>query len=570
MKKVMKKSVFLFCLAAGGLCAAEKAAAKSELVATVELAPFGDISKKCVGLGTMVNNPVLPALLIGAGQERLAKAYGRFRNDAPIYGFVYAARATNAVATVVVYPSADGPAKMLLDHPGATKDADGTLRLPADGPHLFARAVAFTEDRLFCAIAPTSAMARRALGDFAARGAARPAAARPLVRVDFTAAGLARACGPATPFAGATATLDLTDKGLDLEGRLAPRPGAPALVGAGTALPAGALDRLPAGAPLFAAMAARLACGTSSEAAFRKKLAEAEAEVRTNLAARVLKDKKAQPYAPLVQEVAEALAALLREGAVYPSPADWSGSALAFDAQLRPAVVSSGDSAKAREAVAAAMAFGDRLIRALAKQWPDRKALVRTDTGFVVDWAEAIDIGAAVSGLADDKETKKALATAKKTVAAVLGDTKTALAYAVAGTQLESRLAAPGFTPPLGTPTGEARMAAVLPETAAARPGAVFYCSLYGLVREAVLPIMARVASEKDAKQYAAMVAAMPPAAPNGAVACAVWAGKDGVCRGLLRITADELKNFGAAFNAFTAASLSSALDADDDEEDDE
>lgn len=569
MKKVMKKSVFLFCLAAGGLCAAEKATAKSELVATVELAPFGDISKKCVGMGTMVNNPVLPALLIGAGQERLAQAYGRFRNDAPIYGFVYAAHATNAVATVVVYPSADGPAKMLLDHPGATKDADGTLRLPADGPHLFARAVAFTEDRLFCAIAPTPAMARRALGDFAARPAAARGAARPLVRVDVTAAGLQPRAEFAS-FSGATVTLDLTDRGLDLEGRLAPRPGAPALVGAGTALPAGALDRLPADAPLFAAMAARLACGTSSEAAFRKKLAEAEAEVRTNLVARVLKDTKAKPYAAFVQEVAEALAALLREGAVYPAPADWSGSALAFDAQLRPAVVSSGDTAQARESVAAAMAFGDRLIRALAKQWPDRKALVRTDTGFVVDWAEAIDIGAAVSGLADDKETKKALATAKKTVAAVLGDTKTALAYAVAGTQLESRLAAPGFTPPLGTPTGEARVAAVLPETAAARPGAVFYCSLYGLVREAVLPIMARVASEKDAKQYAAMVAAMPPAAPNGAVACAVWAGKDGACRGLLRITADELKNFGAAFNAFTAASLSSALDADDDEEDDE
>ena len=41
-------------------------------------------------------------------------------------------------------------------------------------------------------------------------------------------------------------------------------------------------------------------------------------------------------------------------------------------------------------------------------------------------------------------------------------------------------------------------------------------------------------------------------------------------CRGLLRITANELKNFGAAFNAFTTASLSSALDTDDDDEDDE
>lgn len=565
MKKVMKKSVVLCCLVAGGLLAAEKDAAKPELVATVELAPFGDISKKFVNLGTMVNNPLLPTLLIGAGQERLAQTYGRFRNDAPMYGFVYA-RATNDVTTVVVYPSADGPAKMLLDHPGATKDDDGMLHLPADGQNPDARAVKFTEDRRFCAIAPSAELARCALGDFAAR-AVRTEAARPLARVDVTAAGL-RTCAELASFAGATATLDLTDRGLSVEGRLVARPGAPALVGAGLALPAGALDRLPVDAPLFGALVTRLACGTSSEAAFRAEVEAAAAEVQTNLVACVQKDGKAKPYAAFVQDVADALAALLREGASYPAPADWSGSALAFDAQLRPALVSDGDTAKAGETVAVTKTFGDRLIRALARQWPDRKALVKTDTGFVVDWAEVIDIGAAVSGLADDKATKKALATAKKTVSTVLGDTKTVLVYKADGTRIESCVAAPGFTPPQGRPTGEARVAAVLPETVAARPGAVFYCSLYGLVREAVLPLMARVASEKDAKQYGAMIAAMPSAAPDSAVTGAGWVEKDGSCRGLLRITANELKNFGAAFNAFTAASLSSALDADDDEDD--
>lgn len=567
MKKVMKKSVVLCCLVAGGLLAAEKDAAKPALVATVELAPFGDISKKFVNLGTMVNNPLLPTLLVGAGQERLAQTYGRFRNDAPMYGFVYA-RATNDVTTVVVYPSADGPAKMLLDHPGATKDDDGMLHLPADEKNPDARAVKFTEDRRFCAIAPSAELARCALGDFAAR-TVRTEAARPLARVDVTAAGL-RTCAELASFAGATATLDLTDRGLTVEGRLVARPGAPALVGAGLALPVGALDRLPADAPLFGALATRLACGTSSEAAFRAEVEAAAAEVQTNLVACVRKDGKAKPYAVFVQDVADALAALLREGASYPAPADWSGSALAFDAQLRPALVSDGDTAKAGETVAVTKTFGDRLIRALARQWPERKALVKTDTGFVIDWAEVIDIGATVSGLADDKETKKALATARKTVATVLGDTKTVLVYKADGTRIGSRVSAPGFTPSKGKPTGEAHVAEALPETAAARPGAVFYCSLYGLVREAVLPLMARVASEKDAKQYGAMIAAMPAAAPNSAVAGAFWAEKDGSCRGLLRITANELKNFGAAFNAFTTASLSSALDTDDDDEDDE
>ena len=567
MKKVMKKSVVLFCLVAGGVFAAEKKTAKPELVATVELAPFGDISKKVVELGTMVNNPLLPALLIGAGQERLAQTYGRFRSDAPMYGFVYA-RTTDDVATVVVYPSADGPAKMLLDHPGATKDDDGMLHLPADEQNPDARAVMFTGDRRFCAIAPSAVLARRALKDFAAR-TVRTEAVRPLVRIDVTAAGL-RTRAELASFTGATAALDLTDKGLTVEGRLAARPGASAFVGAGDALPAGALDRLPAGAPLFGAMMARLACGTSSEAAFRAEIDAAAAEIRTNLVVCVQKDEKAKPYAAFVQNVADALATLLRDGASYPAAADWSGSALAFDAQLRPALISHGEAAKARLAETATTVFFDRLAAACARQWPERKALVKTDTGFVIDWAEVIDIGATVSGLADDKETKKALATARKTVATVLGDTKTILVYKADGTRIGSRVSAPGFTPPKGKPTGEARVAEALPETAAARPGAVFYCSLYGLVREAVLPLMARVASEKDAKQYGAMIAAMPAAAPNSAVAGALWAEKDGSCRGLLRITANELKNFGAAFNAFTAASLSSALDTDDDDEEDD
>jgi len=179
MKKVMKKSVVLFCLVAGGVFAAEKKTAKPELVATVELAPFGDISKKVVELGTMVNNPLLPALLIGAGQERLAQTYGRFRSDAPMYGFVYAST-TDDTEIVVVYPSVDGPAQMLLGHPGATKDDDGMLHLPADEQNPDARAVMFTGDRRFCAIAPSAVLARRALEDFAAR-AVRTASVRPPV-----------------------------------------------------------------------------------------------------------------------------------------------------------------------------------------------------------------------------------------------------------------------------------------------------------------------------------------------------------------------------------------------------
>ena len=84
----------------------------------------------------------------------------------------------------------------------------------------------------------------------------------------------------------------------------------------------------------------------------------------------------------------------------------------------------------------------------------------------------------------------------------------------------------------------------------------VFDLELYSLVRDAALPTMARVSKKKDARQYKAIKAAMPPPEPNSAIVGASWTDANGSLRSLLRITVGELKNFGAAFNAFTAASL--------------
>lgn len=575
MKKNLKKSLALLCLVAGGVLAAETRAPAPELVATAEFASFGDVSKKLADLGALIGNPLAPTLLVGAGQERLVQAYGRFRNDAPFFCLVYR-RAAAAVDGVVVYPCVDGPAKMLLDHPGATKDADGTLRLPADGRHANARWVAFAADRRVCAFARTASLARRALADFAASAparAARKGAARPLVRIDVTEAGLRlyaaqvaasrRPAAPLADFAGATLALDLDARGLAVDGRLAARPGAPA--GVGAALPAAALDRLP-DAPLFAALAARFACDAPSAAAFRADMDACAAEIETNavrFAAQT--NAPAKAHGPLVRELAAAAADLLRTGVPCPAAADWSGGALVFDARLRPALVSDGEMEKAGDAVAATTAFYDRVARALARQWPKRAIFAKADAGYVVDWAEAIDVGAELSGLADGKEAAEARAAAKRTVAAVLGDTKAALVYAADGTRVTGRLAAPGVAAPRGAATGEARVAAALPETAAARPCAVFYASLYALAREAALPILARVAPAAEARMYAEMRKAMPPAAPNSAVAGAAWAERDGSVRGLARITAGELKNYGAAFNAFTMAALSSGAGTDDD-----
>ena len=99
-------------------------------------------------------------------------------------------------------------------------------------------------------------------------------------------------------------------------------------------------------------------------------------------------------------------------------------------------------------------------------------------------------------------------------------------------------------------------MAAILPEIEAKRPVAVFGLELYSLVRNGVLPVMAKVSKKKQAKWYSAIMAAMPPPKPNSAIACASWTDANGSVRSLLRITTGELKNFGSAFKAFTAATL--------------
>jgi hypothetical protein len=70
---------------------------------------------------------------------------------------------------------------------------------------------------------------------------------------------------------------------------------------------------------------------------------------------------------------------------------------------------------------------------------------------------------------------------------------------------------------------------------------------------------MAKVSKKKDADQYKAIIAAMPPPEANSAIVGASWTDANGAVRSLLRITAGEVKNLGAAFNAFTAASLAGA-----------
>ena len=114
MKKLVMAAAF------GALAVLAESA--PELAATAEIASFGDISKKVNALGAMINNPIVPMLLLGSGQQMLTQAYGPIRSDAPAHVYLYVrsdfGKAGGAegdpAEAVLIYPSAAGAAKMAL------------------------------------------------------------------------------------------------------------------------------------------------------------------------------------------------------------------------------------------------------------------------------------------------------------------------------------------------------------------------------------------------------------------------------------------------------------------------
>ena len=610
----MKKTMMMTAALAALACCA--GTSTPELVATAEFASFGDVTKKVNALGALINNPIVPMLVLSAGQQQLTQSYGPLRSDAPLHLYVYlkpdvletavkkntlGKDADKTVDTVVVYPGVDGPAKMAQKHPGCTKEADGTLcLLPGEG-NPDPRWVKFTEDGRHCAFAGSAELARRAIADFTQSVAARKAAAAEskLVRLDLTPRGLERLLAlkdmliaqGTKPMAGAkpeltrlmefqklqqarqdvllrglagvTLLADLNDLGLSFDIRVAAKPDAKRLPAAGFRLPAGALDALPTGATWFGAANPSLQGGYFTEEEFRAEIAAGAQVLDRDVMPEIRKNKDAKKYLPLIEEAVAALVECLRT-MPYPAAGDWSAAALAFDAGRHPYVVSAGELAKFAESQNVARRFTDRLVAALAKQWPGKTMLTRAaDDSVTVDWGAVVDVAAAESGVA--AKNAKEVAQAKKTLADVLGDTKTVCSTAVSGTKATSVTAAPGFKVPSAKSDAEAVFAAALPEAAKDRPASLFYCAPYAFLRDVALPVAVKFVDKEDAAPYQAMLAGLPAAEPGSALAGAGWAGADGSFRLLVRLTAGEIKNYGAAFNAFTAASMASETDDEDD-----
>ena len=579
--------------------AAKEGRPQTELVASVEFAPFSDVKAKVVDFGQTINQPMVSMMAVPTLQNFLTETLGDFRDDAPMKLLCYANVAAlrkaletesqdclgDALEPAFIYPCAEGVAKFIENHPEAKKKADDLIELE-DGNF-----VLFSQDARTCVLACKAAVAKRALASVTAKAKAAKEKPKkfPLVRVNVTKGGLAlfadfhkklqdkqqaelKAGAGAGSCQGAllttlmefqrmmglrqnailrdlahfTVSLDYDKTGFVVRGSLKAKPGATVSPAAGFTLPAGALADVPAGAPLFGA-ANPLSWDIRSEADYRETLSGV-VKLLNGLSACI---KKAAPdHAQTVDGVNAAFADLI-SAVPYPAPTDWCMFALAFGPQLEPYMVCTGEGAKMSQTQAAANRFYAAVAEAIGKKWPG--IVSANGTTLSVDWAKLIDVVAA-----ETKGSQESVDQAKKIVAKVLGGTAGEISTVMPSqTSFRTFIGTKGFTPPPAS-SGEPRLVAALPEIVAKRPSGAFYLSLYSFVRDNVMPIAMKVAPAKEGKNVQSIMAVLPKAADNGAIAGAYWSKKDGSSNFLLRVTKGEIQSIGAAANAIISAQAQS------------
>ena len=260
--------------------------------------------------------------------------------------------------------------------------------------------------------------------------------------------------------------------------------------------------------------------------------------------------------AQVVDGVQAATADLLK-AVPCPAPTDWSVGAVAFGPQQEPYMLGFGESAKAAEGAALAARFYAAVAEAVGKKWPG--IVSAKGTSLSVNWVKLIDVAASASGATKGKQenVKKAEDSVVKILGGKVSEVSTMLP---SQTSYRTYAGVKGFTPPAAAPSGEQRFAAVVPEVAANRSGGLFYLSLYSLVRDNLLPLVLKATPEKERAEVQSFLDVLPPAGANGAIAGAVWYEKNGSCSFLMRVTKDEIRNYGAAANAVMAAQSQKAV----------
>lgn len=576
MKKLFWLSAFALVAVALRAGIVEDTKSRPVLAGSLVVAPFEEVTAKVVKLGMMINNPLVPMLLGSTLQQQLTQSYGAFNSAAPICWLSYVQTPAWEIAmtnddmvavselhdVALVYPSVDKAAMMLLNNPGSTKAADGTLHLLASETRPKEQYVAFSKDGRYCAFASSAALAKQALSDFGKVALPGPSdKARPLARLSLTERGIATAsCADGLKaamkkYVGAEFSIDLDHKGVSVAGSVRARPGAAAIPAGACAIPPKALEIIPAAAPLFVAGSDYVANGCMSEGEFRA-YADTAVQSLDEAVKQVKADSSAKSYHKFAQELRDAVAEFLK-GMSAPKPGDWSSAAVAIDDAGRLGLVSDGMESAAAKKCALVRELLSKVAGALERRFPKSGVIVEKGDGvYEVDFGAMIDLAAAQEGIKPGDEGHKAIGAAKENVKAVLGDSRLVLSLKCEGNSVSETVACSGFRRPAATGDAAKRISAVLPEVGAERPAVVFHAAVYALLRNAVLPRLVKLMDAESGDQVKTMIGVLPPAVQDGGIAGAAWVRDDGSMRVLVRVTGDELKNFGALFNAFTAASM--------------
>ncbi len=534
-------------LAAAQAGIVEETHSKPELAASVEVAPFADVCQKLTALGTLVNNPIVPMALAPAIRSSIEERMGKLRPQSAIQirTYVYQPAWQIAATSEVAYAVGD-LVKTEVDYVDPPKGPRPLVRAEVTAAGL----VAF--DDCMAQVSQKEKAERKAMGDkisgFDLLCRLRDENSDSSADIDLRS------------YARASMSFDLDRRGLSFDFAMEPRPGAKRSPAAGFHLPPGALDGLPDNAPLVLAVNDMLWGMCRDEKEWRASC-ESSARMWEGFVRHVLKKPDARKYAPVLEGVSAAIASCLREASL-PDPSDWTVCALAFGPRREPYIVQDGVSSSARQGDAIDARFLDAVAAAVERQWPGR-GLARASSGrLTVDYAAVLDVAAAEAGV---KGADRELAKAKQRLGAILGSTTGELAILPQAGKAHSFFLGPaGFHRPVSQKsTGEARLAAALPETISDRPSCLFVLSLYSLACEYVLPVAVGFAPKDDQTLYRTIVQALPKAELGSSVAGAYWARADGSHRFLLRVTAEELKNYGAVYNVISAALLAKPKDDD-------
>lgn len=130
----------------------------------VEMRSFEAVQLRQAAIGKTVGNAMLPMMIVSFAQQRIAKMYGGMRSAEPVRWAGYPDGKGN-VDVVMVYPSVDKIARMLMNHAGSEKVSSDTVLLPADEGREIPTYAVFSSDSSLCAFGRTPELCRKALGE---------------------------------------------------------------------------------------------------------------------------------------------------------------------------------------------------------------------------------------------------------------------------------------------------------------------------------------------------------------------------------------------------------------------